>query len=175
MATLPTAPQAELRGRRLLLPLALLWLIAAGTAWLLFMGAAVPSTALGATAGIPGGLARVNEVTSVEQDVLLPGSPGTALAAPAAAGAHRVRVVVQMTALDAAGIDFDAADYAIEGLGVVHPEALWSSPASLFAAKGTTVQVTLVFEVPDRAVALVLVDGAGTRLSLGSGHHAGGL
>ncbi|TFD07684.1 hypothetical protein E3T35_18725 [Cryobacterium sp. TMT1-2-2] len=39
------------------------------------------------------------------------------------------------------------------------------------AAAGTSVLATLVFEIPNQAIALVLNGPQGARLSLGTGHH----
>jgi len=162
------------RRRRLFVVLVVLWLVAAAIAVLLFTGQSAPSTLPGDSAAVPGGVARISAVIPLESDGWLPAERPSLLNGPVLEGAHRVRVQLDLTALDPAGLTFSAADYSIAGLGAGRPEVLWASPEHQVAAQGESVQATLVFELPDKAIALVLEGTSGTRLSLGAGHHTGG-
>ncbi|WP_233205757.1 BTAD domain-containing putative transcriptional regulator [Cryobacterium sp. Y82] len=102
-----------------------------------------PSTAFGDTAAIPGGLARISAVIPLKFDGWVPPSAADRLDSPVQPGAHRVRILLELTSVDAAGLSFDA----------------------------ESVPATLVFEIPNQAIALVLDGPQGARLSLGTGHH----
>ena len=158
------------------------WLVAAvGGLCLLLVGAvllflgneAEPSTPLGASVAIDGGVSRLNGVIPLETDGWMPAERAPELSGAIQPGTHRVRVLVELTALEPQGVEFSAADYSIEGLGVTIPAVLWSSPVRQTAVQGETIRATLVFEIPDRAIALVLEDRQNTRLSLGVKHHIG--
>lgn len=132
-----------------------------------------PSVPLGAVTEVPGGLVRVNGVLPDEQ----PGAPGgpvpADLAGPLPAGLHRMRVLLELTALEPGGVEFVTQDWSVRRLGQRTSSPLWASTPEGTLEQGESLQVALVFEVPDKAVELVL-EGDGARLALGTGHHAGG-
>lgn len=132
-----------------------------------------PSAPMGASAPVPGGMASITGVTPLESDGWQPSEPAAVLATRPGQGAHRVRVQVQFTALDASGLRYDPAHYFVDGLGSGQPEALWSSPRARDLDQGESMTATMIFELPDKAIALVLENDAGSRLSLGSDHHQG--
>ncbi|MBG6183898.1 hypothetical protein IWX65_001866 [Arthrobacter sp. CAN_A214] len=142
---------------------------------LLLGGKEESSTPLGAAAVIDGGLARINGIVPVEEDGWTPQDAGETgvFDSPAAAGAHRVRVVLELTAVEPEGIPFDPADYSISGLAAGTSELLLSVPGSQRIRQGNTVNTELVFEIPDRAVELALEGPDDMRLSLGVSHHTG--
>ena len=158
------------RRRKVLIPLAVAWLAMAAAACVLLLLGTKPSTAFGDTAAIPGGLARISAVIPLESDGWVPPSTAGRLDSPVQPGAHRVRILLDLTAVDAAGLSFDAADYSLSGVGS-RAIALWGDPSRQQAAAGASVLATLVFEVPDQAIALVLDGPQGARLSLGTEHH----
>lgn len=126
-----------------------------------------PSTPLGAVAPVPGGLARINGV--LPEDETVPGPQDE----QGEDGVHRVRVLLELTALEPGGIDFAADDWAVERLGGGESPVLQASAPEESVRQGDVLLAELVFEVPDRALELVL-DGAGdARLSLGADHHRG--
>jgi hypothetical protein len=151
-----------------------LLLLAGGVTVFVLPDGAPPSTPLGAAGSAPGGLARVNGILPVESDGWLPPDGSAAFDRPAADGVHRVRILLELTALDAQGIDFSAADYAITGLGSGRPPLVWAEPADGSLRQGESVTATLVFEIPNEAVSLTLVGPGGMRLALGVGHHTPG-
>ncbi|WP_148666441.1 hypothetical protein [Cryobacterium aureum] len=79
-------------------------------------------------------------------------------------------ILLELTAADAAGLSLDAADYSLSGIGS-RATSLWVDPSQQAAAAGTSVLATLVFEIPNRDIALVLDGPQGARLSLSTGHH----
>ena len=85
-----------------------------------------------------------------------------------------MRVEVQFTALDPGGKRLDPAGFIVDGLGSGRPVPLWSSSDATLVHEGGSVSATMVFELPNKAVSLVLENPAGGRLSLGTEHHAGG-
>ncbi|MFI7493782.1 hypothetical protein ACH9D2_03525 [Kocuria sp. M4R2S49] len=128
----------------------------------------VPSTPLGAVAPVPGGLARVNGVLPDVDVAPRSGDERTE------DGTHRVRVLLELTAMEPDGIDFRADDWVVERLGGGVSPVLRASVAEESIPQGEVLLTELVVEVPDRALELTL-DGAGdARLSLGSDHHRGG-
>lgn len=162
----------RLRSPRSLLALALLVLIALGVA--VFVDAAAksePIAPLGAATDIPGGVARINGVIPLERDGWLPTDPAAVLTDPVPAGSHLVRVELELTALDAEGVTFSADDYSILGLRSERLHVLWTSPAAAAVPQGEVLSTTLVFQIPDRAIALTLEGEHGGRLSLGAEHH----
>ncbi len=160
---------------RVLVPAALLIGVLGGTAWLLSNNVEEePPTMLGASDTVVGGLARINGILPLESDGWEPPTNGEALDAPVTDGAHRVRVLLELTALEADGISFQASDYFVDGLGTGEPRVIWASPSEYKAEQGETIDATLVFEIPNKALALVLSDDGETRLSLGTEHHTGG-
>ena len=72
------------------------------------------------------------------------------------------------------GLSFDPPQYAVSALGTGEWKAVWFSPAPAQARQGESINATLVFELPDRAIDLTLELPGGPGLSLGAGHHRGG-
>lgn len=162
-------------GRRLIfIPLAFLCILAVGLGYMFATAKAKPSVQLGAPAEVPGGIAMITGIVPVELDGWQPPSPVAALREDAQAGVHRVRIEVQFTAMDPGGLKLDPAGFFVDGLGSGRPGPLWHSPESAFLDEGESVSTTMVFELPDKAIALVLEDSNGSRLSLGKEHHSGG-
>ncbi|MGX5359235.1 hypothetical protein [Kocuria sp. KH4] len=165
------APAADRRSgwahRRRLLPAVLVLGLGGVLGGAVLTGDEAPSTPLGAVAPVPGGLARINGV--LPEGETAPGPQDGA----AEDGTHRVRVLLELTALEADGIDFAADDWTVERLGGGTSPVLRASTAEEALGQGDVLLTELVFEVPDRALELVL-DGAGdARLSLGTDHHRG--
>ena len=161
--------------RRVAIPLAALWLCAAGFAvWLGVTGgpSAVP---LGDTAAIDGGVVRVSGVIPLENDGWVPGDLTTAFTDPVVDGAHRIRVLIDLGSTSDRSVQFSASDYTIDGLGVDRRSAIWSSTERRSVGPGEDFEAMMVFEVPDRAISLALVktDPSPMRLLLGAGHHSG--
>jgi hypothetical protein len=128
----------------------------------------VPSTPLGAVAPVTGGLARINGVLPEGEAVPGAGDEVTQ------DGTHRVRVLLELTALEPDGIGFHADDWAVERLGGGESPVLQSSVTETSVRQGDVLLTELVFEVPDRALELTLEGAGEARLSLGSDHHRGG-
>ena len=126
---------------------------------------------LGASAVIPGGTARVNGIIPLEKDGWLPPERVQVLDEGPSAGTHRVRILVQFTALEGDGVALDTSQFSVTGLGAnsIHP--LWTSPGKKQLKPGDTADATMVFELPNQAIALVLEGPGNTRLSLGLSHH----
>ena len=173
--SLPSGGSVVLRRRWLVAAVIVLCLLIVGAVFLRLGNEAEPSTPLGGSAAIDGGVLRINGVIPLEADGWMPAERAPELSGAIQTGTHRVRVLVELTALEPQGVEFAAADYSIEGLGVTIPAVQWSSPVRLAVAQGETIRATLVFEIPDKAIALVLVleDSQSTRLSLGVDHHIG--
>ena len=163
---------ATLRRAKVLVPVILLSLVAALVASIAMAPPQKPPVPLGASAGVTGGLARINGVVPVETDDGLPTS-AAALAIPPAEGLHRVRVLLELTALEKGGLAYDPSGYSVSGLGTGTWKALWFSPAPSDVRQGQSINATLVFELPDRAIDLTLELPGGPGLSLGAGHHRG--
>lgn len=160
---------------RILVPAVLLTGIVGGAAWVLTNNVEEePPTMLGASDTVDGGIARINGILPLETDDWEPPADADALDGPVTDGAHRVRVLLELTALEEDGIAFRASDYFIDGLGTGEPRIIWASPSEQTAEQGGTIDATLVFEIPNQALALVLSDGGETRLSLGTEHHTAG-
>ncbi|WP_139005517.1 hypothetical protein [Arthrobacter crystallopoietes] len=172
-----TAPgQVRIVGRRrwIALPVALLCVLGVWFGYLFATAEVKPSAQLGLSVEVPGGLASITGVIPLEKDGWQPPSPAAALKPDPVEGAHRVRVQVQLTALDRVGLALDPGAFFIDGLGSGKPHPLWSSSPPMTLDQGESVNTTMVFELPDKAVALVLEDASGDRLSLGTEHHTGG-
>ena len=118
-------------------------------------------------------MASIGEIVPVEDDGWEPDDNDDALDGAPAEGGHRVRLVVRITALEPGGLQVDTGDFSISGLGREQFRPLWQSPAAADLKQGEAVGATLVFELPDKAVALVLDGPGGSRLSLGLSHHTG--
>ncbi|MEC5179640.1 hypothetical protein [Arthrobacter sp. CG_A4] len=129
---------------------------------------------LGASASLNGGLARINGVLPSDVDGWTPAAAAAALATPPGEGLHRVRVLLELTALQQGGLSYDPSEYSVSGLGAGKWKAIWASPAPAVARQGESINATLVFELPDRAIELTLELPGGPGLSLGAGHHRGG-
>jgi hypothetical protein len=171
----PEARPVPHRRRRLIaIPLALICLLAVGLGYLFTTAETTPSTQLGAPAEVPGGIALITGIVPLESDGWEPPSPAASLAQPVQEGAHRVRVQVQFTAMEAQGLKLDPAAFVVDGLGSGRPGPVWVSPQATVLEQGGSAEVTMVFELPDKAIALVLEGPEGGRLSLGKSHHTGG-
>ena len=166
------APGAN-RRRLMLLPLAFLVIIGLALAYLFLTARPEPSVPLGASAAVPGGMASIGEIMPVEDDGWEPDGDDDALDGAPASGSHRVRVLVRITALEPGGVRLEGRDFSITGLGSDHFRPLWESPSVVDLKQGESAGATLIFEVPDKAVALVLEGPGDSRLSLGLSHHTG--
>ncbi|MFC9335586.1 hypothetical protein [Arthrobacter sp. NPDC057009] len=167
------SPRSRRRRKLLLIPLSLLCALGLLLGYLFLTAKPEPSTPLGASAVIPGGTARVSDVVPLEKDGWLPPERVQVLDAGPSAGTHRVRILVQFTALDGDGIGLDTSQFAVTGLGAGSIRPLWAAPGKAQLRQGDSADATLVFELPNRAVALVLEGPDNTRLSLGLSHHTG--
>lgn len=160
------------RGRiRYLIPVILLVLVGAVLASVLVTAPRTPPALLGASASVDGGLARIQGVIPTEADAWTPPPPLAALPDLAGGGVHRVRILLELTAMDADGLSFDPSGYTVSALGSETWEPVWFAPAPATARQGETIDATLVFELPDRAIDLTLKLPGGPGLSLGEGHH----
>jgi hypothetical protein len=159
------------RRKLLLIPLSLLCALGLVLGYLFLTAKPEASTPLGASAVIPGGTARVNGIIPLEKDGWLPPERVQVLDEGPSAGTHRVRILVQFTALEGEGITLDTSQFSVTGLGAnsIHP--LWTSPANAQLRQGDSLDATMVFELPNQAIALVLEGPGKTRLSLGLSHH----
>lgn len=162
------------RSRRPLIALAvlLLVLLGAGAAVLALPDPQQPGTSLGASAEVPGGLARINGVIPLEKDGWVPPVTTATLEQQIPEGMHRVRILLELTALDATGISFSADEYTIAGIGADSVSLVWTDAERVDLGQGDSHAATLVFQIPDRAVALTLEGPEGSRLDLGTGHHS---
>lgn len=166
------APVERRRPRKLMLiPIALLLTIGSALAYLFLTAPPQPSTPLGASDVYPGGMAQITAISPLEDDGWLPPERGDALDQAPAAGNHRVRLMVQLTALEPSGLGFASSDFTVTGIGSKRVSPVWSSVESAAVAQGKALEATLVFELPDQAIALVLEGPGKTRLSLGFAHH----
>lgn len=164
---------AALQRAKILVPALLLGLVAALIAGVFMSAPRNPPAPLGASAVVTGGVARINGVVPVGNDAGMPASAAAALAVPPAGGLHRVRLLVELTALEKGGLAYDPVDYTVSGLGTGTWKALWFSPGPREVPQGQSINATLVFELPDRAVDLALDLPGGPGLSLGAAHHRG--
>ncbi len=170
---LEAKPAARGKRRRfILIPVAMLGIIGLALAYVFLTAKPEPSVPLGASASIPGGMASIGEIVPVDDDGWEPEDDDALDGAPAD-GSHRVRLLVRITALEPGGLRLDARDFSISGLGRAQYRPLWQSPAAADLKQGEAVGATLIFELPDKAVALVLDGPGGSRLSLGLSHHTG--
>ncbi|MGX5359032.1 hypothetical protein GMA12_16375 [Kocuria sediminis] len=132
-----------------------------------------PSTMLGASGSVPGGLARINGVLPYAQVGPQPGEVPPELIGPVAEGSHRVQVLLEITVMEPGGLEFNAEDYAVERLGGRQSQLAWASTGPVSLQQGEILQAELVYELPDQAVELVLEGPGNARLSLGAEHHSG--
>jgi hypothetical protein len=154
------------------IPVVLLVLVGTVLASVLMAAPRTPPALLGASATVDGGLARIQGVIPTEVDGWAP-PPSVVLADPVSDGAHRVRILLELTAMEEDGLSFDPSRYAVSALGDGTWEPVWFSPAPATARQGQTIDAVLVFELPDRAIDLTLELPGGPGLSLGEGHHRG--
>lgn len=168
------ASSALLKGTKFLVPAILLALVGALVFSILTTAPRTPPAMLGASASLDGGLARIHGVIPLEVDGWMPTAPSAALANPPGEELHRVRILVELTAMERDGLSFDPSRYAVSSLGAGTWKPVWFSPAPATASQGESINATLVFELPDRAIDLTLELPGGPGLSLGAGHHRGG-
>ena len=132
-----------------------------------------PSTMLGASGYVPGGLARINGVLPYAQVAPRQSEVPPELTGPVAPGSHRVQVLLELTAMEPESLEFDAEDYLVERLGGGQSPVVWNSIRHASLKQGETLVAELVFELPDQAVELILEGAGDARLSLGAEHHSG--
>lgn len=156
---------------KFLVPTVLLALVGALLISILTAPPRVPPAMLGASANLDGGLARIHGVIPIEADGWTPPAPAAALAAGPGGELHRVRILVELTALEPEGMSFNPSQYAVSSLGAGTWRPVWFSPAPAMAHQGESISATLVYELPDRAIDLTLELPGGPGLSLGAGHH----
>lgn len=165
-----SVPQSRLRRRRQIpLLVAVITLVTAGVV-VAIPDAKLEVTWLGASGTVSGGIARVNGVIPLESDNWLPEDPSISLNESASQGTHRVRIILELTALDPDGLRYRAGDYTVAGWGSAGSRLLWADPASAMIAQGEVVTVTQVFEIPDKAFELTLRADE-SLFALGTGHH----
>jgi hypothetical protein len=167
----PGRTGARRRRKLLLIPISLLCALGLVLGYLFLTAKPEASTPLGASAAVPGGTARINGIIPLEKDGWLPPERVQVLDEGPSAGTHRVRILVQFTALEGEGVAVDTSQFSVTGLGAnsIHP--LWTSPGKTQLKPGDTADATMVFELPNQAIALVLEGPGNTRLSLGLSHH----
>ena len=158
----------------LVVPAILLALVAALLISIATAAPRTPPAMLGASAELDGGLARIHGVIPLETDGWTPPAPAPALAGAPAAEFHRVRILVELTALEEDGISYDPTRYTVSSFGTGAWMPVWFSPAPATARQGESINATLVYELPDKAIDLALELPGGPGLSLGAGHHRGG-
>lgn len=162
------------RRRRLLpIPLALVCALGLVLGYLFLTAEPEPGTPLGASAAVPGGTARIKGVVPLEDDGWLPPEHVQVLEEGPSAGTHRVRVLVQFSSVEAGGILMATSGFVVSGLGGTELLPLWTSPSKADIRQGESFDATFVFELPDKAIALVLKGPDNMRLSLGIAHHTG--
>ncbi|MET1087472.1 MAG: hypothetical protein ABWY04_10175 [Arthrobacter sp.] len=165
---------ATLRRARILVPAILLVLVGILVAGVMMTPPRNPPAMLGASASLNGGLARINGVIPVDVDAWTPAVASATLANPPGEGLHRVRIMLELTAMQDGGLSYDPSVYSVSSLGAGTWKALWFSPGAAIARQGESINATLVFDLPDRAIDLTLELPGGPGLSLGAGHHPGG-
>ncbi|MBT2555119.1 hypothetical protein J7I89_19380 [Arthrobacter sp. ISL-5] len=158
----------------MVVPLALVCALALALGYLFLTAKPEPSVPLGPSAVVPGGTARIKGIVPLEDDGWLPPEHVQVLEEGPSAGTHRVRVLVQFTAVEAGGILLDTSGFVVSGPGGSDLRPLWRSLAKAEIRQGESLDATMVFELPDKAIALILKGPDGTRLSLGVAHHTGG-
>lgn len=168
------AATALLTQTRILVPAILLALVGTLVASILLAAPRTPPALLGASAKVDGGLARIHGVIPTEADGWVPPESSAALVDPPAEELHRVRILLELTALEEDGLSFNPSHYTVSALGTGTWKAIWSSAAPATARQGESINAMLVFELPDRAIDLTLELPGGPGLSLGAGHHRGG-
>lgn len=167
------ASAASVKRLRFLVPVILLALIGILITNILMAAPRTPPAMLGASASVSGGLARIQGVIPTEADGWAPSAPSSALVRSPGEEVHRVRILLELTAMEEDGLPFDPSKYTVSALGNGTWKAVWFSPAPAVARQGQTIDVMLVYELPDRAIDLTLELPGGPGLSLGAGHHRG--
>ena len=157
----------------MVIPLALVCALALVLGYLFLNAKPEASVPLGASATLPGGTARINGIVPLEDDGWLPPEHVQVLEEGPSAGTHRVRVLVRFTALEAGGIPLDTSGFVVSGLGGSDLRPLWVSPSKAEIRQGESLDATMVFELPNKAIALVLKGADGIRLSIGVSHQTG--
>lgn len=165
---------ARLPRTKFVVPAILLVLAGTLVVNVMMAGPRTPPALLGASASLYGGLARIQGVVPTEADGWTPPAPSLPLANPPGEELHRVRILLELTAMEPGGLSFDPSDYAVSALGMGKWKVIWSSPAPVAARQGESINATLVFDLPDRAIDLTLELPGGPGLSLGAGHHRRG-
>lgn len=162
---------ATTRRIRVLVPLVLLMLVGVLLTVIVTAAPRKPPAMLGASGSLEGGLGRINGVIPLEVDDWRPPTDTAALAGPPAQEMHRVRILVEFTAMEKDGITFDPSLYSVSALGSGTWQPVWAAPGPALVKQGESIDATLVFELPDRAVDLFLEVPGSAGLSLGAGHH----
>lgn len=168
------APTTTVKHTWILIPAALIALVGTLVVSVLLTPPKTPPAPLGASATLDGGVARIHGVIPTETDGWEPSTPSAQLAQQPNDELHRVRVLVELTALEKDGLSFEPSEYAVSALGADVWKPVWVSPESATAHQGQSIDAILVFELPNRAIDLTLELPGGTGLSLGPGHHRGG-
>jgi hypothetical protein len=132
-----------------------------------------PATPLGAVATLEGGLGLIHGIIPLESSTWVPPTPAPGLAAPIAEGCHRVRLLLELTAVAPEGLDFAAADYSVQEVAGFSFTAgpLWTSHESSHVPRGSTLAAAMVFEIPNKSLRLVLQGPGSVRLGMGTDHH----
>ncbi len=164
---------AAFQRKKVVAPVILVCLLACLLAAVMAAPPPKPPVPLGASAAVDGGLARINGILPADGGGSEPDAAASGSTSAAGPGFHRVRILLELTALDEGGLSFNPADYSVSGLGTGKWTPVLASPAPSVAARGDRINAELTFELPDRAVELTLEIKDGPGLSLGAGHHRG--
>jgi hypothetical protein len=130
-----------------------------------------PATPLGAVATVAGGMTLIQGIIPLESATWVPPTPAPSLARPIADGGHRVRLLLDLTSTEPGGVDFASADYSVQEIVGFKAGPMWSSHESRHIVQGETLTVTMVFEIPNKSIQLVLQGPGSTRLGMGTDHH----
>jgi hypothetical protein len=168
------ASAATVRRIRVIVPLILLTLVGTLVAGIVTASPRTPPAMLGASGSLDGGLGRINGVIPLEADGWTPPAAEAEFADPPDGEMHRVRILVELTAMEKEGISFDPSRYTVSALGSDSWKPVWATPGPALVRQGESMDAILVFELPDRAIDLTLDLPGGPGLSLGAGHHRGG-
>ena len=160
----PNTAEANRRGGRLLTWFGLFALLAAVVGFGFTQLGGEPEPAVGAAA-VPGGLLRIDAVTSEEATNLPMAMPGMTHE-EIGEGNYLIRVNATLGAADGS-IRYEPEDFTVRGPGLdpVTPYRAVAGPGTVF--EGMTAPLLLVYEVP-LDVAPLTLDYAGTRLALDS-------
>ena len=160
----PDTAEANRRGGRLLTWFGLFALLAAVVGFGFTQLGGEPEPVVGAAA-VPGGLLRIDAVTSEEATNLPMAMPGMTHE-EIGEGNYLIRVNATLGAADGS-IRYEPEDFTVRGPGLdpVTPYRAVAGPGTVF--EGMTAPLLLVYEVP-LDVAPLTLDYAGTRLALDS-------